>query len=148
MTRKVLLALIVTAAAATAAPAQNWAEKMFPDGIEHDFGVVPHGAQLFHRFAVKNIYAVRMEITSITPGCGCVTAKATKRELIGGNSGAPFFGGASYRCNNSGPDASRVASWLNPARCNSKPNSANSSMRSFSGSWLKAWRKTASAFPP
>ena len=81
MTRKVLLALIVAAAAATAAPAQNWAEKMFPDGLDHDFGVVPHGAQLFHRFTITNIYAVRMEITSITPGCGCVTATASKRVL-------------------------------------------------------------------
>ena len=81
MTRKALLAFIVTAAAATAAPAQNWAEKMFPDGVTHDFGVVPHGAQLFHQFKIKNIYAVRMEITSITPGCGCVTATASKRVL-------------------------------------------------------------------
>ncbi len=81
MTRKALLALIVVAAAATASPAQNWAEKMFPDGITHDFGVVPHGAQLFHQFNISNIYAVRMEITSITPGCGCVTATASKRVL-------------------------------------------------------------------
>jgi hypothetical protein len=81
MTRKALLALIITAVAATAAPAQNWAEKMFPDGIANDFGVVPHGAQLFHQFKIKNIYAVRMEITSIVPGCGCVTATASKRVL-------------------------------------------------------------------
>jgi Protein of unknown function (DUF1573) len=84
MTRKALLALIVAFAAATASPAQkdqNWAEKMFPDGIAHDFGVVPHGAQLFHRFNITNIYAVRMEITSIIPGCGCITATASKRVL-------------------------------------------------------------------
>ena len=81
MTWKTLLALIVATAAATAAPAQNWAEKMFPDGITNDFGVVPHGAQLFHSFKIKNIYAVRMEITAITPGCGCVTATASKRVL-------------------------------------------------------------------
>ena len=81
MTRKALLAFIVAASAATAAPAQNWAEKMFPDGIADDFGVVPHGAQLFHQFKITNIYAVRMEITSITPGCGCVTATASRRIL-------------------------------------------------------------------
>ncbi len=84
MTRKVLLALLVAFGAATASPAQtnqNWAEKMFPDGVAHDFGVVPHGAQLFHRFNITNIYAVRMEITSITPGCGCITAAAPKRVL-------------------------------------------------------------------
>jgi len=81
MTRKALLALILAATAAAAAPAQNWADKMFTDGVNHDFGVVPHGAQLFHRFAIKNIYAVRMEIITITPGCGCVTATALKRVL-------------------------------------------------------------------
>ena len=81
MTRKALLTFLVAAFAATAAPAQNWAEKMFPDGIADDFGVVPHGAQLFHQFKIKNIYAVRMEITSITPGCGCVTATASQRVL-------------------------------------------------------------------
>ena len=81
MIRKALLAFLVTAAAATTAPAQNWAEKMFADGVNQDFGVVPHGAQLFHRFTITNIYAVRMEITSITPGCGCVTATASKRVL-------------------------------------------------------------------
>src|ERR1700676_22460 len=81
MTRKVLLAFLVAATAATTAPAQNWAEKMFADGASQDFGVVPHGAQLFHRFTITNIYAVRMEITSITPGCGCVTAIAPKHVL-------------------------------------------------------------------
>jgi Protein of unknown function (DUF1573) len=81
MKRKALLAFLVAAVAATTAPAQNWAEKMFPDGVAHDFGVVPHGAQLFHRFNIKNIYGVRMEITSITPGCGCVTASVPKRIL-------------------------------------------------------------------
>ena len=81
MNRKILLAIFVAAVAATSVSAQNWAEKMFPDGVAHDFGVVPHGAQLFHRFTIKNIYGVRMEITSITPGCGCVTAAAAKRIL-------------------------------------------------------------------
>jgi Protein of unknown function (DUF1573) len=84
MTRKIVLALLAVFAAASVSLAQNnqnWAEKMFPDGVVHDFGVVPHGAQLFHRFNITNIYAVRMEITSITPGCGCITATASKRVL-------------------------------------------------------------------
>jgi len=55
---KALLTLIVVAATATSAPAQGWAEKMFKDGLTHDFGTVPHGAQLFHRFTMTNIYAV------------------------------------------------------------------------------------------
>jgi hypothetical protein len=81
MTRKAVLTLILAALGAAAAPAQGWAEKMFADGLSHDFGVVPHGAQLYHRFTLTNLYAVRMEITSITPGCGCVTATTSKRVL-------------------------------------------------------------------
>jgi hypothetical protein len=54
---------------------------MFKDGLNHDFGSVPRGAQLSHRFVISNIYAVRMEITSVKSGCGCVTATAAKRVL-------------------------------------------------------------------
>jgi hypothetical protein len=79
--RKAILTLLTLAFAAAAAPGQGWAEKMFPDGLTHDFGTVPHGAQLLHKFKITNIYAVRMEITSITVGCGCVTATPKKRVL-------------------------------------------------------------------
>jgi hypothetical protein len=54
---------------------------MFKDGTSHDFGSVPRGAQLFHRFTITNIYAVRMEITGVKSGCGCVSATAAKRVL-------------------------------------------------------------------
>jgi hypothetical protein len=79
--RKAILALAVLTLGAAGAPAQGWAEKMFKESLTHDFGTVPHGAQLLHRFPVTNIYAVRMEITGIVPGCGCVTAVASKRVL-------------------------------------------------------------------
>jgi hypothetical protein len=81
--RKVLVSVAVVALAAVAAPAQQqpWAAKMFKEGLTHDFGSVPRGAQLLHRFTLTNIYAVRMEITEIKSGCGCVTADATKRVL-------------------------------------------------------------------
>jgi hypothetical protein len=65
----------------TTAHGQGWAEKMFKDGLTHDFGTVPHGAQLYHRFTITNIYAVRMEVTGLVSGCGCVTATASKRVL-------------------------------------------------------------------
>jgi len=54
---------------------------MFPNGLSRDFGTVARGAQLKHSFTIKNIYAVRMEITSIKVGCQCVTATAAKRVL-------------------------------------------------------------------
>lgn len=80
--RHALIALFVVAFGAVPASAQSaWAEKMFKDGLSHDFGSVPRGAQLSHRFVITNIYAVRMEITSIKPGCGCVSVNPVKRVL-------------------------------------------------------------------
>lgn len=80
--RHALLALFVAAFGAAPVSAQSaWAEKMFKDGMNHDFGSVPRGAQLSHRFVITNIYAVRMEITSIKSGCGCVSATSPKRVL-------------------------------------------------------------------
>jgi hypothetical protein len=79
--RKAILAAFALALTAASAQAQGWAEKMFKDGTSHDFGSVPRGAQLFHRFTITNIYAVRMEITGVKSGCGCVSATAAKRVL-------------------------------------------------------------------
>ncbi len=79
--RNAILAVAVVALGAAGAPAQGWAEKMFKDGLTRDFGSVPRGAQLLHRFPITNIYAVRMDITGIVPGCSCVTANASKRVL-------------------------------------------------------------------
>jgi hypothetical protein len=71
--RKYYLTLVVLLLATAMAPAQGWAEKMFKDGVKHDFGTVPRGAQLRHTFKITNIYNVKMQITSIKSGCGCVT---------------------------------------------------------------------------
>jgi hypothetical protein len=79
--KNAMLTLLVVALGTTSAPAQGWAEKMFKEGLAHNFGTVPRGAQLFHKFTITNIYAVRMEITQVKSGCGCVTATATKRVL-------------------------------------------------------------------
>jgi hypothetical protein len=80
--RNTLLAVAVLALGASAAPGQQaWAEKMFQGNLTHDFGNVPRGAQLFHQFTITNIYAVRMEITGVKSGCGCVTATPVQRVL-------------------------------------------------------------------
>jgi hypothetical protein len=78
-----ILALMVVVLGSVSALGQSrpWAEKMFKDGLTHDFGTVPRGAQLAHRYVMTNIYGVRMEITSVKSGCGCVTATAAKRVL-------------------------------------------------------------------
>jgi hypothetical protein len=79
--RNRFLALAALAILTASASAQGWAEKMFPEGLTHDFGTVARGTQLLHKFKITNIYAVRMEITSIKSGCGCVTASAAKLVL-------------------------------------------------------------------
>ena len=80
--RHAFIALFAVVLFASSSLAQSpWAEKMFKGGLNHDFGSVPRGAQLSHRFVLTNIYAVRMEITSVKSGCGCVTATPAKRVL-------------------------------------------------------------------
>ncbi len=83
--RTTLLALAFLALAAAPAPAQGWAQKLFKDGdkdlSQHDFGGVPRGGQLLHRFPITNIYAVRLEITNVRTSCGCVTVAPSKRVL-------------------------------------------------------------------
>jgi hypothetical protein len=73
----------MVASASAAAPAQNssWADKMFKGATTHDFGSVPRGAQLFHRFTITNIYAVRLEILNVRSSCGCATVTPSTRAL-------------------------------------------------------------------
>jgi hypothetical protein len=74
----VVLGLIWTTTAALGQ--SSWAEKMFKDGIAKDFGSVPHGAQLYHRFKLTNVYAVPLELSK-QEGCNCVTATLSTRVL-------------------------------------------------------------------
>ncbi len=59
----------------------EWAAKMFTAGCSKDFGAVPFGTRLEHRFEITNIYAVPAEIVELRVGCGCVKATAGKRML-------------------------------------------------------------------
>jgi hypothetical protein len=79
--RNVLLVVACLAwSAASASGQSSWAEKMFKDGTTHDFGSVPRGTVLYHRFKISNIYAVPLEI-SARVGCHCVTATPSTRVL-------------------------------------------------------------------
>jgi hypothetical protein len=74
--RRAIVALVLIACSSHPALAENpkaWADKLFPDGTRHDFGSVPRGAQLSHRFPVTNIYAVELQIVNIRASCGCAT---------------------------------------------------------------------------
>jgi hypothetical protein len=70
----------------TPASAHQWAERMFTAGRSKDFGAVPFGTQLLHRFAMTNIYAAPVEITGFRLGCCCVAATPGKRILQPGES--------------------------------------------------------------
>lgn len=83
MLRNALLATIALALVTSAATAQSddWANKLFKDGASHDFGTVPHGAELYYRFPITNIYAVPLDIINVRVSCGCVKAVPTVQQL-------------------------------------------------------------------
>jgi hypothetical protein len=86
--RNVGLVLLTWLLGTTIASAQTgvvtegpWANKLFPDGVlTHDFGSVPRGSLLYHRFEVQNVYEVPLEL-NVRVGCHCVTAVANPRVL-------------------------------------------------------------------
>jgi len=63
------------------ADSTEWAARMFTAGRSNDFGAVPFGTRLLHRFEITNVYAIPVEIVELRVGCGCVTATAGKRTL-------------------------------------------------------------------
>jgi hypothetical protein len=84
--------LIGTLALATGhAPAQEtrpWAERLFDYKTEHDFGSVPHGAQMAHKFSFTNPYQVPLDITITRISCGCVTAASSTQTIKPRESGS------------------------------------------------------------
>jgi hypothetical protein len=83
--RYVGLSVLILALAATSAKSQStdWPNKMFgkPGTNSHDFGNVAHGAQLYRRVPITNIWAVPIDIVDVRVSCGCVTATASTATL-------------------------------------------------------------------
>lgn len=79
--RVLLLLTFFTLIPAASAQSTPWAQKIFMGVSSHDFGTCPRGAQLKHRFKMKNIYAVPLHITNIRTSCGCMTATPNKKIL-------------------------------------------------------------------
>jgi hypothetical protein len=52
----------------------EWAKKMF-DSLSHDFGAVAKGAEVSHRFRVRNLYQQDARIASVTTSCGCTAPR-------------------------------------------------------------------------
>lgn len=86
--RQLLLTLLTLMIATTLASTQSaTTEKPFAE-TSHDFGAVPRGAQLFHRFTWTNHERIRKEITEVRSTCACLTATPVPRVVEPGQQGA------------------------------------------------------------
>jgi len=82
--RYAVLAIVALVAGVSAIPGQDeapWAEKLFDNKTEHNFGSVAHGTQMLHKFPFKNIYAVPLEVTIARVSCGCTTATTSTQKV-------------------------------------------------------------------
>src|SRR5688572_329882 len=80
MLRSVVLAVAMVMAAAGAAPAKEWAQKMFA-ATSHDFGHVARGAKAEFAFELQNPYEEDVHIADVRTSCGCTTPTITKPTL-------------------------------------------------------------------
>jgi len=80
MLRSVVLAIVMLVAAAGAAPAKEWAQKMFA-ATNHDFGHVARGAKAEFAFELQNQYEEDVHIADVRTSCGCTTPTITKATL-------------------------------------------------------------------
>lgn len=62
------------------------AREMFLQGLSKDFGLVPRGTHLVHRFPIVNIHPVPITIAYLQPSCGCISAFAGRSVLDPGES--------------------------------------------------------------
>ncbi len=61
---------------------ENLAEKMFPDGVSHDFGILQRGTQAYHAFRVVNTSALPLKIVRVRAPMGiCTAVRSTKSVL-------------------------------------------------------------------
>lgn len=75
-----LQALLCSFLLTSAGAAQDWAKAMF-DHTTKDLGVVGRGANIEHRFKLKNIYVEDVHIASLRSTCGCSSPQWTKQLL-------------------------------------------------------------------
>lgn len=76
MRRMVAIGLVaILMPALGSAQEQGWAAKFFNGGVRHDFGSVPWGSQLTHKFTITNIYNVPFVVEEARVSCGCVSVK-------------------------------------------------------------------------
>jgi RNA polymerase sigma factor (sigma-70 family) len=69
---------LLPVATAAVPDSATWGDKLFlaRGPTSHNFGKLPRGDRAVHRFHLKNIYSVPMEITDTRMSCGCVSVTA------------------------------------------------------------------------
>jgi hypothetical protein len=73
-----LAALVVFAQKKASNNQQTNGPRLAMASFEHSFGTVKPGTPLNHTFKVKNTGKARLEITSVSPSCGCTTSNYDK----------------------------------------------------------------------
>src|SRR5262245_27500465 len=80
MLRKVAIAIALLTLVPAAAPAREWAQKMFAQ-TTHDFGHVARGAKAEFAFELQNLYEEDVHIADVRTSCGCTSPTITKPTL-------------------------------------------------------------------
>jgi len=80
MLRNLCTAMLVVLALASAAPAKEWARKMFAT-TTHDFGHVARGSKTEFAFELENSYEEDVHIADVRSSCGCTAPTITKPTL-------------------------------------------------------------------
>jgi hypothetical protein len=80
MWRKLSVALLSFVVLPSAAPSQEWAQKMF--GVtHHDFGSVAKSAKAEYEFEVTNCWVEDVHIAGVRSSCGCTTPRVEGADL-------------------------------------------------------------------
>jgi hypothetical protein len=73
-----LLAFAVTTQQKVAATEAAAKPRLFIESVEHSFGTVKPGTPLNYTFKITNQGDANLEITSVSPSCGCTTSDFDK----------------------------------------------------------------------
>jgi hypothetical protein len=79
---------LVVSIVALSAPARagNWAESLFAE-THHDFGAVPRGSVVTHRFLLNNRTAEVVQLVDVHASCGCTSGKILTPKVPPGTTG-------------------------------------------------------------
>ena len=77
---------LVWAAKDESTPSDNVVGNLKVSEMQWDFGYIPKGATVTHRFVLSNVGEKPMKIVKVKPACGCTSAPLTKDELGPGES--------------------------------------------------------------